>query len=291
MLLLKDSHNVIRNNYFHDFGSPEFFAGADAIGVQNSVGTIVEHNTLVHGARGGITFNGTINCHYRYNILDDIVNNSQDYGAIYGGGQAHRGNKFYGNLIMNAGYYGIYIDMDGAGQEVFGNIFYNGGSPTIVMNGGRENNIHDNIFISNDNYGILMSNPGMYQLILDGTPELYVNHATYTGIVESRAPVDSEGYEIWYKTFPELYDFNVDPENVGDPDCLFTTINHLTNNAMIGIKVEHGETFKKFGLNEGNVEYKLDQNPFFVDPTHGDYSFKTGVSFADIDINKIGIQY
>jgi len=32
-------------------------------------------------------------------------------------------------------------------------------------------------------------------------------------------------------------------------------------------------------------------NNWFVDPTHGDYRFKTGVSFADIDFDKIGIQY
>ena len=114
---------------------------------------------------------------------------------------------------------------------------------------------------------------------------------TYIHLLAERAPVDSEGYDIWYETFPEVYDFNIDPDKVGDPDCLFTTINFLRNNIIIGSEIKYGTTFDKFGVNEGNVAYKLDQNPFFVDPTHGDYSFKTGVSFADIDINKIGIQY
>jgi len=294
MLLLKDSHNVIRNNYFHDFGSPEFFSGADGIGVQNSVGTVVEHNLLVRGAHGGIVFNGTIKCDYRYNILDNMVNNTQDYGAIYGGGKALRGNKICYNLIMNTGKgaaYGIYVDECGAGQEIFGNIFFNAGAHAVTLNGGRENNIHDNICINTDGADLLMSNSGMYGLILDGTPELGVEHQTYTHLIAERAPVDSEGYDIWYKTFPEVYDFNIDPDKVGDPDCLFTTINFLRNNIIIGSEIKYGETFDKFGVNEGNSAYSLDVNNWFVDPTHGDYRFKTGVSFADIDFDKIGIQY
>ncbi|MBR6807014.1 MAG: S-layer homology domain-containing protein, partial [Clostridia bacterium] len=296
MVYLTESHNVIRNNYFHDFGAPEFFSGSGAIGVQNSVGTVVEHNLLVDGAHGGIVFNGTIKTVIRYNILDNMVNNSQDYGAVYGGGQALRGNQICYNLIMNMTWnkpiYGVYIDECGAGQEVFGNIFYNAGAHAVTLNGGRENNIHDNICINTEDYGgdLLISNEGMYSLILDGTPELYVNHQTYSLLVADRAPLDSPGYEIWYATFPEIYDFNVDPEKVGDPDCLFTTINFLRNNLIIGSDMKFGETFEKFGVNEGNEVYSLDVNDWFVDPTHGDYTFKDGFSFGGIDQSLFGRQ-
>ncbi len=299
--LFEECHSVVRNNYFHDFGDPQYFGGA-GIAIQDNIGVIVEHNHLVNGASGGIIFNGTVDAVIRYNVLDNMVNNAKDFGAIYGGGKARRGNKICYNLIMNMfdylgrarESYGIYIDECGSGQEVFGNIFYNGGAHAVTLNGGRENNIHDNIIIDatdHENSGdFLMSNAGMYQLILDGTPELGAEHQTYTHMLAERPAKGEPGYEKWYARFPEVYDFNIDSGKVGDPDCLFTTINFVKNNMIIGSEINYGETYEKFAEKENNVAYGLDVNPIFTDPTHGDYSFKDGANFFEIDFYEIGIQ-
>ena len=299
--LLEECHSVVRNNYIHDFGDPKYFGGS-GIAVQDNVGILVEHNHLVNGASGGIIFNGTVDAVIRYNVLDDMVNNTKDFGAVYGGGKARRGNKICYNLIMNMydslgksrESYGIYIDECGSGQEVFGNIFYNGGTHAVTLNGGRENNLHDNIIINVnlDEYGgdFLMTNAGMYQLILDGTPELGKDHQTYTSFFIERPAEGEPGYDKWYARFPEVYDFNIDPANVGKPDCLFTTINFVKNNMIIGSEIKYGEIYDKFAEKENNVAYGLDVNPLFVDPTHGDYRFKESGKFFEIDFSKIGLQ-
>ena len=291
---LEESHNVVRNNYVHDFGHPSYFSSAGGIILWNSVGAIAEHNILENGVHGGIVFGGDVDCIIRYNVLDNMVYNTKDYGAIYGGGVGHRGNKIYGNLIMNMDClreaYGIYIDECGSGHEVYGNIFYNGGGHAVTLNGGRENNISENIIINTEHGDFLMNNAGMYELIISGTESDYVNHYSYARLLEERAAEGTPGYEAWVNRFPELYNFNVDHTKVGDPDCLFTTINFVKNNTVIGSELKYGETYDMFAVKEGNVAYGLDKNDLFVDPTHGDYTFKEGKNYIGFDFDKLGVQ-
>ena len=292
---LEESHNVIRNNYIHDFGHPSYFGSSGGIILWNSVGSIAEHNILENGVHGGINFSG-VNLIIRYNVLNNMVSNTKDYGAVYGGGKAHRGNKICYNLIMNMDTskeaYGIYIDECGSGQEVFENFFHNAGAHAVVLNGGRENDIRDNITVNSIGGDLLMSNAGMYDLIVAGTldAETVNSYQTYAHLIAERAAEGTPGYEIWKETFPEVYNFNVDPTKVGDPDCLFTTINFVKNNTVIGSGLEFGETYEKFAVKEGNKAIELDKCDIFVDPTHGDYSFKDGKAPIDFDFSKIGIQ-
>ena len=292
---LEESHNAIRNNYVHDFGHPSYFSSSGGIILWNSVGSVAEHNILENGVHGGITFSGVDN-YIRYNVLDNMVSNTKDYGAVYGGGKAHRGNKICYNLIMNMDTnkeaYGIYIDECGAGQEVFGNIFHNAGAHAVTLNGGRENDIHDNVTINTDAGDLLMSNPGMYDLIVLGTldEETIKAHQTYAHLISERAAEGTPGYDAWVKRFPELYSFNVDPSKVGDADCLFTTINFVKNNVIIGSEINYGDTYERFAVKENNVAYGIEENVFFVDPTHGDYTFKDGKAPISFDFEKLGVQ-
>ena len=292
---LEESHNVIRNNYVHDFGHPSYFSSSGGIILWNSVGSVAEHNILENGVHGGITFSGVDN-YIRYNVLDNMVSNTKDYGAVYGGGKAHRGNKICYNLIMNMDTnkeaYGIYIDECGAGQEVFGNIFHNAGAHAVTLNGGRENDIHDNVTINTDAGDLLMSNPGMYDLIVLGTldEETIKAHQTYAHLISERAAEGTSGYDAWKKRFPEVYNFNIDPTKIGDSDCLFTTVNFVKNNTVIGSTLEFGETYEKFAVKENNKAYTLENGNFFNDPTHGDYTFKKGMELIDFDFSKLGVQ-
>ena len=86
-----------------------------------------------------------------------------------------------------------------------------------------------------------------------------------------------------------MYAYNIDPSKVGEVECLFTTVHYLKNNYSFG---NHpggfGEVGDKFGVLENNLSFDLDENPIFVDPTHGDYSIREGVDFLDNHFYKIG---
>ncbi|MBR4932876.1 MAG: right-handed parallel beta-helix repeat-containing protein, partial [Clostridia bacterium] len=267
---LEESHNVVRNNYVHDFGHPSYFSSSGGIILWNSVGAIAEHNVLENGVHGGIVFGGVDNV-IQYNVLNNMVSNTKDYGAVYGGGIAHRGNKIRYNLIMNLDTskeaYGVYIDECGSGQEVYGNIFYDAGAHAVTLNGGRENNVSENIIINSEHGDFLMNNEGLYQLIMDNTPEAYPEHMAYAYLINERAAEGTPGYEAWVNRFPEVYSFNVDPSKVGDADCLFTTINTVKNNTVIGSKINYGIIYEMFAVKDGTVAYGLDWNDMFVDPT------------------------
>jgi len=279
---LINTGNVIENNYFHDFTLPQYFSSA--VEVTNDVGTYIAHNYFLEGGHGAIRWNGSIDTIIEYNVFDKIMTKTQDFGAVYTyHSTTNRGNEVRYNIFKNIPVYAIYLDNDTCGQKIYGNVFYNNGAG-IVQNGGRENIIHDNVFIDSN----ITSNPGFYSYIEDGNPEDIVNDEYYKRYLNSKPAVGSEYYDLWHSRWPELYSFNIDPTKVGDLDCLFTTWTDLKNNVGIGVKVDDAEMIQKFGVSENNKNIKLDENPYFVNPAAGDYSIKDGADFFDIPYEKIG---
>ena len=288
MNLLEPSNNVIENNYFHDFGLPQFFAGANALDI-GGVATRVAHNIFQNGAHGAIVFGGIDNI-IEYNIFENMMMTTEDFGAVYTWhSEARRDNQIRYNIFMNmigGSKYGIYLDDGTAGQQVYGNIFYNVKGQNIVFNGGRDNVVHDNVFIKAAwiSYG-----PGLYSLIEEGTPELVTEHDNYKYLMNNLVKEGEDGYDLWKERWPIMYAYNIDPSKVGEVECLFTTVHYLKNNYSFG---NHpggfGEVGDKFGVLENNLSFDLDENPIFTDPTHGDYSIREGVDFLDNQFYKIG---
>lgn len=62
-------------------------------------------------------------------------------------------------------------------------------------------------------------------------------------------------------------------------------LTYMNQNAAFGIKV-YGDMSTAVGEKNGN--YSVDENPFFVNPSIGDYSIREGVDFYDIPFEKIG---
>ena len=280
---LENTDNRIVNNYFHDFTLPQYFSSA--VEVVNDVGTYIAHNYFYEGGHGAIRWDGSIDTIIEYNVFDKMMTKTQDFGAVYTyHSTTNRGNEVRYNIFKNIPVYAIYLDNDTCGQEIYGNIFYNNGT-SIVQNGGRENKIHDNVFIKE---GGITSNPGFYSYIADGNPEEIVNDQYYHRYVNDKPAVGSQYYELWYSRWPELYSINIDPEKLGDKDCLFTTFTYLHNNAGFGVKVNNAEMIRQFGEDIGNKNYSMDENPYFVNPAAGDYSIKDGADFFDIPYEKIG---
>ena len=163
-------------------------------------------------------------------------------------------------------------------------MFYNN-SVSIVQNGGRENEIYDNVFLKK---GSVTSNAGFYDYITNGNPEETVNSEYYKRYCNNKPQKGDPNYEKWYERWPELYNFNIDPEKVGDIDCLFTTVTYLKNNAGFGVKINEASLIQKFGVDENNRIFSLDENPYFVNPAVGDYRVLENADFFKIPFEKIG---
>jgi len=98
------------------------------------------------------------------------------------------------------------------------------------------------------------------------------------------------GYEKWSKRWPYLYSYSYDNKDYGKPECVFTTINELKDNTVIGAKLYNG-SYRDTNLNmEGNILYNLTKNPYFADPTNGDYTIVNGAEDFKylFDFNAVG---
>ena len=286
------SYITVTNNYFHDFSSPQTFGAA--VNLTNLVGTTVSHNEFINGAHAGVSFGSCIDTVIEYNVLDNMMSSTIDYGAIYNFNTIlHRGNIMRYNIIRNiraaGGCYGIYIDGSFA-QEVYGNIFYNAGDRDVVSNGGRENNVHDNISIRDEGiYGdFMMYNFGITSI---ENGEVIVNQNSFDATVAElnyKPAVGSESYQKWYDRWPLVYEYSYDIKDLDKYECIYRTVNTVKDNALFGTTFEPGDAFNAYGEGGNNVEYGQQVNPFFADPTHGDYTITDTSKFADNHYAMIG---
>ena len=282
------SNNRIENNYFHDFTLPMYFSSA--IEICKDVGAYIGHNEFYNGSHGGIRYNDCIDIIIEYNVFNEMMTRTQDFGAVYTWcSAAFRDNHIRYNIFNNCHFIAIYLDNNTMGQHVYGNIFFD--SADITQNGGcRGNFIHDNIQI---NTGGISCGYGIYGYIVDGNPEEAIKDSMYTEIVGHRPKEGSEYYEAWYARWPDMYDFNMDPDKVGDLDCLFTIVTYMENNVKFtarGTEFSINEMTAMFGIEKNNVGYSTSENPFFANPGAGDYTIvKNADNFTNpIDFANIG---
>lgn len=287
---------VIDNNYFHDFGLIESWS--EGISLDNAYEAKVSHNYFKNGAHAAIRYDNCIDTLIEYNVFDNMMWTTADYGAVYTWESVtYRSNKIRYNLFKNIrakdGQYGIYLDDNSCGQEVYGNLFYNAGSTTITFNGGRDNEVHDNVVIAANGFGgnFVMYNDGVYGYIKDGNASEFGPGDSVYDRLQGQLPREGDPYyDEWVKRWPQLFRYNFDPDKVGERDCIFTTVNYIENNIMIGVDLDDcGEIYDMFAVGkETNRKVSLDENNLFKDPTHGDYTFKDNVDFPNIPIDKIG---
>ncbi len=310
MDLLESGHTVVTNNHFHDFGLQRFFLTGMALRLINTVEAQVDHNIYARGAHGAVEFVDCIDTMIENNVFDQMMLTTSDFGAVYMNGLfAFRSNviryNLFTNIKGNPGY-GIYIDDVSSGQEIYGNIFFNAGAHAVTLHACNDNEVHDNIIINQvNNLGEAKGDFLMYTNgIFDGVDEngnVLSSDYWYNRVVfglSFKPEEGEEGYELWKERWPILYRYNLDISKEGEPDCAYTMVNYIKNNAIIGSEFtepeknpESGSSAERYGVFEGNKNYSIDENPFFNDPTHGDYSFKDGVSFGNIDFTKMGLKH
>ncbi|MCR4439638.1 MAG: right-handed parallel beta-helix repeat-containing protein [bacterium] len=147
--LLPASHFALNNHIYRI--SRINLTYRDAIRVEG-VGNHVAHN-LVHDApHEAIYFNGNEHV-IEYNEIYDVVKETGDAGAIYGGRDyTWRGTVVRYNFIHDLhgpglfGVMGVYLDDFMSGTAVVGNVFYRAGR-AVFLGGGRDNLVENNVFV------------------------------------------------------------------------------------------------------------------------------------------------
>ncbi|MBQ6789504.1 MAG: S-layer homology domain-containing protein [Clostridia bacterium] len=291
---------VIENNYFHDFGLPQYTS--EAVALECTVDSKVAHNEFVNGSHAAIRWDRCIGLQIEYNIFDNMMTTTEDYGAVYTyNSVTDRDNiiryNIFRNIRTNAAVYGVYLDDNTSGQEICYNIFYDAGAHAVTFNGGRDNRVHDNVVINTkENYSgdFIMHNPGLYGILeanddpaaIKAELEASVFYERITGLPKP----GSEHYDTWKTRWPDMFSYSFDPADIDDPKCIFHTVQYITNNAVINKdkSMDYGEYYEMFAVKDGTVAYGLDENPFFADPTHGDYTITDTSKFADNQFDKIG---
>lgn len=172
---LTTSGHEIYNNYIHHV-SNTILTYTPAIRL-SGVGIDVTHNLLEQGAGSAILIAG--NDHFiEKNDVHHFCLQASDCGAIYSGRDwSYRGNVVRYNSIHDIigyglksfdattntatyaefGARGIYLDDAASSFDIIGNLLNNAGEMAIQVGGGRDNNIDNNLIITND-YAIWVDN-------------------------------------------------------------------------------------------------------------------------------------
>ncbi len=295
---LQSTGFVFKNNLIHDVDLVRVPVESGGLKIEYHVGADVSHNEIYNSARYGIDYKyGNIDCIFEYNYLHHCMQNSADGGAFYCGRVAfNRGNVIRYNVVADiyalnrmhtGGTYSIYLDDGMENLICYGNVFYNAG--TIMNNGGRAHEIYDNVFIG-ESSGIIGKDP----IILD-----IKDYATQDRFNEGWNNLDripdenTPAGQIWKAKWPDLYDIvaicknpSIDVTKLG---LYSKDLNECYNNYHFDeASSSFSDNWEKLSRHENNLEFPADENPFFADPTHGDYSIADTSKFADNHFDMIG---
>lgn len=189
------------------------------------VGVKAEMNKLYNAPHCAVIFGGNdhvIAKNEIYNVLCD----SSDSGAIYSGrSMIRRGTEITENYIhdlkTSSGYgliYGIYLDDCMSGISMRKNRFENISGTGIFINGGRNNEAADNVFINISENGIELSTAGMTDWY--GNDEKFINTMGLSDGVYKSTP---------YLKYPGLY-------NILEDDVRMPKYNVIKRNSYTDCK-------------------------------------------------------
>lgn len=286
---LVSAGNVVDNNLFSGFSKGGTSYNVAAVLVNNVAGTRISHNEFKDAQWCAVRYLG-VDTLVEQNVIHDVVMARPDYGLIYTGRTlVDRGGVVRNNLIYNGNMgvecYGVYLDDGVAGQTVNGNIFYNAGSTAVVINGGRDNNVSDNIIIdtSGTRHAAIYTNCKYHDAAASGG---IGSMDSWTGLIGSMSRAANIG--AWTAKFPAIASMSLDPSDINNPNCVVNpTGSSVTNNFFFGncYYAADGAAGSFIGASN-NQEHGLDTNPIFADPASGNYSIVSG--FANIPYSQIG---
>lgn len=266
---------VADNNYIHDWS--EIYLTYQPGVTLNGVGNVCSHNEMVNAPHEAITYTGN-NHIIEYNLIHDVCILSDDAGAIYAG----RSWIWYGNVIRYNCIYnigsedhspdGIYLDDALSGQQVYGNILVNIPRNAILIGGGRDNEVTNNIIINAGDCPIYFDDRARDAALNSG----WFTHAHVGSGDMWDALYDSPWQsEIWQEAFPQYKNCSDDIEQADSSAYIPNPSSTVKGNLIFDKKVYMGEIVDSaytFGdISDNGLYYLWSLDDFFVDAENGVY--------------------
>ncbi len=283
---LTHGDNIIDSCYFRNFSRITTMYNPAAI--VRGCGNKISHNVMHDAPHTAVMFEGPEHM-VEYNEIYDVLKESSDAAAIYVGFEVTaRGNIVRYNYIHDVydtvhdggGYgHGVYLDNCHSSVDIFGNIFENFNSPAVMINGGRNNNIRNNIFI-NCPKALWMTDAGIGIAAGEfATPE-------------SRFPKElSQPHitsDVWMAKYPEVAEMPYDEMTLPKYNVYANNVEAACNGNTLDANAARLTTMK-------NNYVINDADPGFVNMKGGDYNLREDAAvfekipgFVPIKFDSIG---
>ncbi len=277
-------------NHLHHLGRYDWGGGRGI--TLGGCGNRAAHNHIHDCPTGAIDYSGNEHV-LEFNEIHRVCTLYSDVGVFYTGRDwSSRNNTVRYNLIYDSlgfsdashGSQAIYLDDCDSGDTVYGNIVFGGANRGVLLGGGRDNTIEDNIFI-NLPKGIHVDARGPRGITLDKP-----------GSWNLKAKCEQVGYlsPLWKERYPRL-------ARVMDEDPLLPLGNVFRRNILIGCKEPWAlarDVKPEWLTREDNIEFTLEDFPFLDGQFDGRRPDLTRLpeiwskvpGFKPIPLEKIGIQ-
>jgi hypothetical protein len=310
--------NRAENNYVHHVGVfTKTSSGIDCRGV----GNIVSHNLVHSTPRIGISFDG--NDHViEFNHVHHVNQETQDSGNIYSCARdwTKRGNVVRFNYVHDSGGYGrddarepwrhpfstwgIYLDDWTSGTEVFGNVIANTNNAGILIHGGRDNYIVNNIIVEGGKWQMVYSSipsddPEIKKMFSKVKEVGYAKYSLLSTIIDAQHGAAMSGNRfvrniVYYKdNTSSLYEIFGDLDlrtTVSDNNIIYSAGTTPRIPYVRGAADRQWKAWKDKGMDRNSVV----ADPLFSDYVNGDFhllpeSPVLGMGFQAIPFDKIGL--
>jgi hypothetical protein len=297
---LARAENYVRNTRIERFGRWAWtYRPAVAL---SGCGHVVEHNHLFDAPHSAVLFTGNEH-RIEWNDIHDVCRFSSDAGAVYTGRDwGYRGSRVAWNHIHDLrtffqgyGVHAVYLDDCVSGVEVFGNLLHRVQYLGVLLGGGRDNLIHNNLMVECGQAALAADNRG--PTAINNTPGDSWN-------LLERLAADGIQYqaEPWASAYPLLALIPNSWAAISAPDALWMYPEGNVFSRNLGFRNRAfavagdwvgGGVFEHFADRSDNLE---DADPLFVDEAGGDLRLRpespayTIPGFQPIPFERIGIQ-
>ncbi len=284
VLLVDSAGNRVVNNYIHHIGMVYKHIGGVALDRAGCSDNVVAHNVVHDSTRYGITLKN-VGGHntVEYNRVYNLNTETYDTGGIEVTQQNQTfrsGSVIRHNIVYNTGGYssigpkaifnswGIYLDSYAGGYEVSHNIVWGNTHGGLMIQGGKDNYVHNNIFANGTKQQIQLNN--------------FRENSTGNRFLRN----------IVYYTEPEALLMAAYRNSRQVIECDYNVYWHA-GGGPLDFRLSAGNSYADW-RKLGQDAHSLVADPRFVDPAKNDYTLRPDspalkLGFQPIDTSRVGL--